>query len=254
MDPDQSQQRAKRFFAVAAVGKGRWYWVVWPALEALQGGSAAGHVAAGYEASKAEAVDQALAVAGLHGEWVEAKYARSYHRQQSRTSRQTAAETGAAPARLAFLYRDVQDPDTGEWLSLPHRVVRQTSHYVYVEQQPYDPARLSGSWLDHQRSTFRLSRLSLEQEGYALAPLLETLDDPLFFTHPYPERLAQHSGQAPDCFKRLNLPFPCTVAEVKAAYRRLVKQVHPDRGGHHDEFLALQAAYEQALRLCRYTP
>jgi curved DNA-binding protein CbpA len=39
---------------------------------------------------------------------------------------------------------------------------------------------------------------------------------------------------------------------VKAAYRQRVKQVHPDYGGKHEDFLALQAAYEEALRLCRY--
>jgi curved DNA-binding protein CbpA len=41
---------------------------------------------------------------------------------------------------------------------------------------------------------------------------------------------------------------------VKAAYRTQVKQVHPDHGGSHEEFLALQAAYEAVLRLCRYHP
>jgi len=35
------------------------------------------------------------------------------------------------------------------------------------------------------------------------------------------------------------------------AYRTLVKGTHPDGGGSHDKFLELQAAYEQALRLCR---
>jgi curved DNA-binding protein CbpA len=44
------------------------------------------------------------------------------------------------------------------------------------------------------------------------------------------------------------------MAEVKAAYRKQVKQFHPDQGGSHEEFLALQAAYEEALRLCRYHP
>jgi hypothetical protein len=77
--------------------------------------------------------------------------------------------------------------------------------------------------------------------------MLGNIEDPLFFTTPYQGRATQPLT----CFIRLGLSFPCTVAEVKAAYRRLVKQVHPDQGGNHDEFLKLQAAYEQALRLCR---
>jgi curved DNA-binding protein CbpA len=49
----------------------------------------------------------------------------------------------------------------------------------------------------------------------------------------------------------LELSWPCTVAEIKEAYRRLVKQAHPDGGGTHDVFLALQEADEQALRMFR---
>ena len=48
----------------------------------------------------------------------------------------------------------------------------------------------------------------------------------------------------------LNLSWPCTLTEVKRAYRKLVKGAHPDGGGNQDKFLALQEAYEQALQLC----
>jgi hypothetical protein len=89
----------------------------------------------------------------------------------------------------------------------------------------------------------------LEAEGYALAPISE-LDDPLFFTTPYQERLpAALYGQI-DCLTKLDLTYPCTAADVRAAYRRLAKAAHPDQGGGHEEFLALRVAYEQALRLC----
>jgi len=93
----------------------------------------------------------------------------------------------------------------------------------------------------------------LEQRGYAFVPVTADVDAPLFFAVPYRERVVQYGGQAPVCFSLLKLSFPCTVAEVKAAYRKLAKRAHPDRGGSHSEFLELQAAYEQALHLCRYT-
>ena len=32
------RKKNKLFFAVAALGKDRWYWVVWPSLEMLQSG------------------------------------------------------------------------------------------------------------------------------------------------------------------------------------------------------------------------
>ena len=74
----------------------------------------------------------------------------------------------------------------------------------------------------------------LEQEGYALAPITE-IDDPLFFTGPYQERLVQFTDQAPAALTLLGLSLPCTMAQVKAAYRKRVKQFHPDHGGSHEE-------------------
>jgi hypothetical protein len=241
-----SDAARKAFFAVTSLGKDRWYWVVWPSLEMVQSGKSGAHVAEGYEHTKAEAVDRALEVAGMHGEWVEAKYAKAYQRRHSQ-GRQS-------PEALAFLYRDVREGSTGEWRSVPHRVVKRTRKYVYVEQQPYKPERLMGSWLDRNAPTFRLDRAMLEQKGYAFVPATANVDDPLFFTVPYRERVVQYGGLLPTCFSLLGLSLPCTVAEVRAAYRELAKRAHPDHGGSHDEFLKLQAAYEQALHLCRYTP
>ena len=248
----------KSFFAVTSLGKNRWYWVVWPSLELLQ--SSEGpirHVADGCERTKAEAVDRALEVAGMHGEWVAAKYAKQYYRRISRGNRtkkhRQNDDSTAMLDTLEFLYRDVRDDLTKEWHSIAHRIVRKTTKYVYVEQRPYDPERLTGSWLDHDAPTFRLSRVILEREGYALTPVTADVADPLFFTTPYQERVARFGRQpSRGCLSLLNLSSPCTIAEVKAAYRKLAKCAHPDRGGSHDEFLALQAAYEQALHLCRY--
>jgi hypothetical protein len=255
-DAGVSQTREKQtFFAVTSLGRDRWYWVVWPSLEMLQSGEASQHVADGYERTKAKAVDRALEAAGMHGEWVAAKYARQYHRRLSRERRARGRAQGdgstATPAILEFLYRYVQDASTGRYLSIPHRVVRKTERYVYVERQAYDPGQLTGSWLDHGGPTFRLSRTMLEQEGYALTPVMADVDDPLFFATSYQDHVAEHPYRLLACFRLLNLSFPCTASEVKAAYRELVKRFHPDQGGSHDEFLVLREAYEQALRLCR---
>jgi hypothetical protein len=234
----------KTFFAVTSLGKNRWYWVVWPSLEMVRSGESGSHIAEGYESTKAEAVDRALEMAGMHGEWIAAKYAKAYHRRHSQGRR--------SPQALEFLYRDVQAGSTGEYRSVPHRVAKRTRKYVYVEQQSYEPERLTGSWSDRDAPTFRLDRAMLEQKGYAFVPVTADVDDPLFFAVPYRERVVQYGGLSPACFSLLALSFPCTVAEVKAAYRELAKRAHPDRGGSHDEFLELQAAYEQALHLCRY--
>jgi hypothetical protein len=53
----------------------------------------------------------------------------------------------------------------------------------------------------------------------------------------------------PRCVLALGLTMPCTADDVLAAYRRKVKQLHPDRGGSRREFLRLQTHFEQAMAL-----
>ncbi len=52
-----------------------------------------------------------------------------------------------------------------------------------------------------------------------------------------------------DCFADLGLTPPVTIKEVKAAYKRLALERHPDQGGTTEEFQKLQASYEAALKL-----
>jgi hypothetical protein len=243
---------SKTYFAITSLGGRRWYWVVWPSRQAMLRGHTSPHLAEGYAAIKAIAVEQALDAAGFDGEWVAAKYALQYHRAQRARER---GEPGAgAPTAQEFLYRDVEDPASGEVSSAPYRVRRRTKSYVFVEQEPYDPSRLTGSWADHGTATFRLSREALERDGYAFVPVTVDTDDPLFFATPYHERITHRGAASPACLATLGLSLPCTVAQVRAAYRERVRQAHPDQGGSHEAFIALQAAYEEALRLCRRSP
>lgn len=76
---EEDRANKRRTFAVASLGKGRWYWVVWASVEQVQSGQEAPTVAFGYERTKAAAVDQALRRAGSDGVWLAAKYAALYH-------------------------------------------------------------------------------------------------------------------------------------------------------------------------------
>jgi hypothetical protein len=51
----------------------------------------------------------------------------------------------------------------------------------------------------------------------------------------------------PRCILALGLVMPCTQEEILVAYRRKVKQLHPDRGGDRRAFLRLQSHFEQAM-------
>lgn len=259
VDANEFAKRTRRFFAVASLGKKRWYWIVWPSLEELQGSEQTLLlIGEGCQENKAEAVESALELAGGNAEWIAAKYARAHHRNQARTRREGNIRRATAPSSAAnvqeFLYRDVRETTTGHWRSLSHRVARKTSKYVFVQQQPYSPDDVTGSWLDQGLPTFRLDRQALEQEGYAFIPVsadLADAEEPVFFSTPYHERTRQHGHATTGCLETLGLSWPCAVAQVKVAYRNLAKTTHPDGGGSHDEFLALQAAYVEALEIFR---
>ena len=48
-------------------------------------------------------------------------------------------------------------------------------------------------------------------------------------------------------YSLLQLPAEANLADVRTQYRELAKLYHPDAGGHHTDFLALQQAYEQVM-------
>ena len=55
--------------------------------------------------------------------------------------------------------------------------------------------------------------------------------------------------ETPGCLLALGLQLPCSEEDLKQAYRRRVKSLHPDRGGDQRRFLLLQSHFEQVLRL-----
>ncbi|NOL48510.1 DnaJ type III chaperone protein [Synechococcus sp. MIT S9220] len=54
-----------------------------------------------------------------------------------------------------------------------------------------------------------------------------------------------HSDQPQDPYAVLEVTSNATQAELKASYRRLVKQHHPDAGGDEERILMLNAAWEK---------
>ena len=48
-------------------------------------------------------------------------------------------------------------------------------------------------------------------------------------------------------YSLLHLHAEVSLVEVRTQYRELAKRYHPDAGGHHTDFLALQQAYEQVV-------
>src|SRR5688572_15399914 len=113
----------KQTFAVASLGHGRWYWVVWPALAQVAVGEASPSVRDGVAPSKLEAIDQALAVAGDDAQWLAAAYARRHYANRSQSKPTTTI------AKQEFLYYDMRVRMAGGekgWRSLPYLIVKRT--------------------------------------------------------------------------------------------------------------------------------
>jgi hypothetical protein len=53
----------------------------------------------------------------------------------------------------------------------------------------------------------------------------------------------------PACVAALGLTWPCTLREIKRAFRTQAKTVHPDSGGNSEAFQRLHRAYQAALAL-----
>jgi hypothetical protein len=60
--------------------------------------------------------------------------------------------------------------------------------------------------------------------------------------------------ETPSAIAALGLRLPCTPEDLKRAYRRQVKLLHPDHGGDPRKFLLLQTQFEQALAIVAHEP
>ncbi|CAK9026242.1 unnamed protein product [Durusdinium trenchii] len=61
---------------------------------------------------------------------------------------------------------------------------------------------------------------------------------------PHPKRLSLHAGPGRDHYAVLRLHKSCSMQQVHAAYKQRALETHPDKGGSHDEFLAVKEAFE----------
>jgi DnaJ domain len=202
-------------------------------------------VGRGYAASLAEAdaaAKSALAEAGLH-----------HTRRES---------TGFGPSRLGkrpearpvgsdrsrpreYLYtREVSDQD-GTFVIAAHMILKKTPKKVYVTQRSCGPDQLGTEderWEPDERA-IALDRAKLERDGSVYSQRCRHSDF-------YISREAALGDSARDehaAFRVLGLRAPCTIEDIKVAYRRKAFEVHPDRGGSPDDFRAVEHAYRQLL-------
>lgn len=151
------------------------------------------------------------------------------------------------PARPPeYLYTRHQDETDDRLWTAAHRIIKQTPRRIYVTRASCGPDQLGTDderWAETE-PTVSLDRVRLQQEGSVFAGTYRQSEF-------YPSRAAAQ-GDAPDvaetAFATLGLRAPCTVDEIKAAYRLQVRTAHPDRGGDPDQFRVIETAYRRLLR------
>ena len=255
--------------SVCSLGKNRFFWCVLAAPGSREAKTRAdAMLASGYAATRDEAraavkaacpiflARQNQIAASVHHEISVRK-----HRANAKPNNKIKESVG-----IEYLYTFYEDPDgqmPSDWSQ--HRVIKKTKKRVWLYQYPYDPESLPNSPEDWR--LFSFDREELEQKGGVFRnwQFYYTEEGMRRHKEEQAEREAQWrrqwaergytnggSGQGAhaNCFTILGLSFDCTQKDVKRAFRRKSREVHPDNGGSHEAFIELRQAYEQAMRLC----
>jgi hypothetical protein len=164
--------------------------------------------------------------------------------------------TTADSQSTEFVYRiyspfDGQFPD--EWVI--HRIVKRTAKRVYVAPLPWRPGRRDIHVYDNKAKYLILDRQKLETHGevYHRHNIYHTaIPDGYIVDYEELHRtgscLVERLYEVmPHYMTILGIDPTSTPDEIRRAYRRKVRETHPDMGGNADDFRQVQAAYEQAM-------
>ena len=145
-----------------------------------------------------------------------------------------------------YLYTRYQsDPDDGPVVAA-HLVVKKTPKKVYVTRKSCGPDQIGTedeTW-EPDEPTIGLDRVTLQKEGSVYSRNYHHSD---FFTT-RDAAMGDSPRRDHAAFQVLGIRAPCSIEDIKTAYRRQALGVHPDRGGSPGEFQAVEAAYRQLIR------
>jgi hypothetical protein len=140
------------------------------------------------------------------------------------------------------------------------RIIRKTAKRVFVakrrrlESDIFNPVEYEEhpEWFH----TYALDREKLERTGSARGGSRYHCE--IFYTgegkrNQEAERVRWHSSpaQMPECLSVFGLKPGCSEMDVKRAYRRKSRKVHPDCGGSHEAFIELRDHFDMAMRYAR---
>jgi hypothetical protein len=234
------------------LGSSRVYWVVqvfgeWDTL-----------VAEGYCRTVEEAEHKAKAIAGPDSRQWQAHVAERRHRLKVHEARKgRPSKAGGAQVRR-YVYTAHESDYDGTRYVLTHPILKRTEKRVYVSEYYCDPKAIG---TEHEPTfhhgpddrTVVLDRAKLETDGYTFSHSRRWRE--MFYLHleealdPWEYRRRGKAPASPDegvieALSVLDLAWPCSEREFRAAYRRMSKQAHPDCGGSAEAFVEVNDAYE----------
>lgn len=240
------------------VGKDRWFWIAAGSFTLLYAALTHGvDLAYHGEAPTSEQAEEAAQAVCPNAEFNKhgrAQTARQYWemlKTKERMRESTEADSEEAQ-RLTFVYA-VGHGYSGTFAPKKHRIIKRTAKRIYVSQERWSTERslLKGkSWYKHKVKMYALDRATLEA-GEPVKRGSGSLRYYWWLRHEDAHEDAHGAAVSyvPACLAVLGLDEAATPDDVRAAYRRLSKERHPDAGGTEAAFVELQQAYEQALQL-----
>ncbi len=232
------------------VGRDRVHWVAYDDRPDAEGVRT---VDQGYAASLVEADAAARSALAAEGMFRARRTSKGFGlaarrgSDQAQPSKRPAKVERPRPREYLYTRHDADQPDG--LLIAAHLVLKKTARKVYVTRRSCGPDQLGTedeSWGPNEPA-LPLDRVQLEREGSAFAKGYRQSD--FYATR---EGATGDLGDRRDkALKDLGITAPCTIQEIKEAYRLRAFEVHPDRGGGPSDFQAVESAYRRLLREAR---
>jgi DnaJ domain len=241
--------------ALAKVGASKWFWVFWENYrDCFDGKEPRRH---GFSDSYESAVESCGGIdnltdsLGRYSPWAHfALEWRSIYAARRRKPNPEAAPDVHVTEYLwhsdHYAHTSVVHNDSGFHR---HRILRKTGKKVFVNED------CTGA-IDDAGGVFRvkaraLNRADLEEKGFAPVHDRRRSNDERIeeWGEFYVQLPEPREREVPECLAFLGLKPPATTAQVKRAFRKRSRQLHPDAGGDAERFRVLYEHYEAALSL-----
>lgn len=267
--------RLAPFASICQLSKGRFFWVVinnFSQRSESDSSWADGLLASGYATTEAEARAAVQAryplVMPMNNKTAAEVHRFMCARKRAANAKPTKVKGSAAVEYLFTWGYETNDygDSTDKVYWAEHRIVKKTHKRIFILERECEQYFSAEKYSQHPEDyrTYSFDRQKLERDGYVWhrGRYLDRYYTEEGRLREEAERIAREdewrrmsgvnggsASRQPNCFTALGLSPGRTKKDIKKAFRRKSRELHPDSGGDHESFIALRAAYENALSL-----